>query len=46
MNDNFKSPDYFDVDKLFTEEQILIRDSVREWVKENVSPIIEDAALE
>ena len=46
MNDNFKSPDYFDVDKLFTEEQILIRDSVRGWVKENVSPIIEDAALE
>ena len=46
MNDNFKSPDYFDVDKLFTEEQILIRESVRDWVRENVSPIIEDAALE
>ena len=46
MNDNFKSPDYFDVDKLFTEEQLLIRESVRDWVRENVSPIIEDAALE
>jgi len=44
--DTFKSPDYFSIDSLLTEEQILVRESVREWVKDNVSPIIEDAALE
>ena len=44
--DTFKSPDYFNIDSLLTEEQILVRESVREWVKDNVSPIIEDAALE
>ena len=41
--DNFKSPDHFSIEKLLTEENILVRDSTREWVKENVSPIIEDA---
>ena len=43
--DNFKSPDFYNIDTLFNEEQLLIRDTVREWVKENVSPIIEDCAL-
>jgi glutaryl-CoA dehydrogenase len=41
--DRFQAPDYFLADELLTEEQILVRDSVREWVKKNVSPIIEDA---
>ena len=44
--DNFKSPDHYNLDLLLTEEHILVRDSVRNWVKENVSPVIEDAALE
>ena len=43
--DNFKSPDFYNIDTLFNEEQLLIRDTVREWVKENISPIIEDCAL-
>ena len=43
--DTFQSPDYYGVDTLYTEEQLLVRNSVREWVKENVSPIIEDYAL-
>ena len=41
--DNFKSPDYYSVDNLLSDENILVRDSVREWVKNNASPIIEKA---
>jgi glutaryl-CoA dehydrogenase len=42
--DNFTSPDYFNVDELLTEEQKLIRESVRNYVKKEISPIIEDYA--
>src|SRR5262245_38266170 len=42
--DNFTHPDYYLVDELLTEEQKLIRDSVRSWVKKEVTPIIEDYA--
>src|SRR6478609_11923881 len=42
--DVFQSPDYFLVDELLTEEQKLIRESVRNYVKKEVSPIIEDYA--
>jgi glutaryl-CoA dehydrogenase len=39
-------PDYLDCETLFTEEQRLVRDTVRSWVEEKVLPIIEDAAWE
>ena len=42
--DNFQSPDYFNVDDLLTEEHKLIRESVRNYVKKEISPIIEDYA--
>jgi glutaryl-CoA dehydrogenase len=42
--DLFQSPDYYHVDGLLTEEQLLIRDTVRSYVKKNISPIIEDFA--
>ncbi len=42
--DNFVSPDYFNVDELLTEEHKLIRESVRSYVKKEISPIIEDYA--
>jgi glutaryl-CoA dehydrogenase len=42
--DKFIAPDFYGVDDLLSEEQKLIRDSVREWVKKNVSPIIEHYA--
>ena len=42
--DNFKSPDYYSIDNLLSDENILVRDSVREWVRNNASPIIEKAA--
>ena len=42
--DLFQSPDYFNVDELLTAEQKLIRESVRIYVKKEISPIIEDYA--
>lgn len=43
-DDRFQHPDYFQVDELLSEEQKLIRDTVRQWVKKEVTPIIEDHA--
>ncbi len=42
--DLFQSPDYFNVDELLTDEHKLIRESVRNYVKKEISPIIEDYA--
>ena len=42
--DQFISPDYFNVDELLTDEQKLVRESVRNYVKKEISPIIEDYA--
>ena len=42
--DLFQSPDYFNVDELLTEEHKLIRESVRAYVKKEISPIIEGYA--
>jgi len=42
--DQFQSPDYYDIDDLLTDEHKLIRQAARDWVKRDVSPIIEDAA--
>lgn len=42
--DLFQSPDYFFVDELLTEEHKLIRESVRSYVKKEISPIIEEYA--
>ena len=39
----FQAPDYFLMDELLTDEHKLIRDAAREWVKRDVSPIIEEA---
>jgi glutaryl-CoA dehydrogenase len=42
--DQFQSPDYYMLDDLLTEEHKLIRESVRNYVKKEISPIIEDYA--
>src|SRR5215213_8949555 len=42
--DVFQSPDYYLVDELLTEEQKLIRESIRNYVKKEISPIIENYA--
>lgn len=43
-SDQFTSPDYVLLDDLLTAEQCLIRESVRNYVKKEISPIIEDYA--
>ena len=40
----FQAPDYYQIDDLLSDEHKLIRDSAREWVKKDVSPIIEEYA--
>lgn len=42
--DRFQAPDYYLLDDLLSDEHKLIRNTVREWVKKEVSPIIEDYA--
>ena len=44
--DLFQAPDYYNLDDLLTEEHKMVRDAAREWVKRDVSPIIEEAAQE
>ena len=41
--DLYEAPDNFLMDELLTEENRLIRDAARDWVKREVSPIIEEA---
>lgn len=43
-NDLFEGVDYFRIDDLLTTEQILVRDTVRQFVKQEISPIIEEYA--
>src|SRR5436190_5005231 len=43
-SDLFASPDYYQLDDLLTEEQKHIREAVRNYVKKEISPIIEDYA--
>lgn len=42
--DLFESPDYYQLDDLLSDEHLLIRDAARQWVKRDISPIIEDYA--
>ncbi|MEC8263902.1 MAG: acyl-CoA dehydrogenase family protein, partial [Candidatus Thermoplasmatota archaeon] len=39
----FEAPDFYDIESLLTEEEIMIRDMVRDWVDEEVLPDIEHA---
>ena len=42
--DLFQAPDYYNLDELLSDEHKMVRDAAREWVKREISPIIEDAA--
>lgn len=42
--DLFQSPDYYQLDELLSEEHLLVRQATRDWVKREVTPIIEDYA--
>ncbi len=42
--DRYQHHDYYLMDELLSEEHLLAREAVRTWVKQEVSPIIEDFA--
>lgn len=42
----FEGSDFYNLDDLFTEEQRLIRDTVRDFVEDQVIPVIEDCFME
>jgi glutaryl-CoA dehydrogenase len=42
--DLFEAPDYYNMDDLLSDEHLLVRDAARQWVKRDVSPIIEEFA--
>ena len=42
--DEFEAPDFYQLDDLLTQEHKLIRDSIRDFVKKEVTPYIEDWA--
>jgi glutaryl-CoA dehydrogenase len=40
--EKFKGVDYFDIDSLFSEEELLVRNTIRQFVDDSLLPIIED----
>ena len=42
--DPFQHHDYYGIDELLTEDHLLAREAVRAWVKQEVSPVIEEYA--
>ena len=42
----YEGVDFYDIESLLTEEEIMIRDMVRDWVDEEVLPKIEHACAE
>ena len=43
---SFQGIDYYDIDSLLSEEERMVRDTVRAWVDDNLLPIIEEAYIE
>ncbi|MCY4398457.1 MAG: acyl-CoA dehydrogenase family protein [Gemmatimonadetes bacterium] len=46
MAARFEGIDFYDVDSLLSEEERMVRDTVREWVEDRVLPVIGDAYVE
>lgn len=44
QQDTYTHPDYYGIDELLTEEHKIIRESIRTWVKQKLSPVINDYA--
>ena len=38
----FKGTDFYGLDELYTDEELMIRDTLREWVDAELMPIIEE----
>ena len=46
MAEKFQGVDFYDLDSALSEEERMIRDTIREWVEDKVIPIIGDAYIE
>ncbi len=46
MAGKFQGIDFYDVDGLLSEEERMIRDTIREWVEDRVMPLIGEAYIE
>jgi glutaryl-CoA dehydrogenase len=46
MASTFEGVDFYDLDSLLSEEERMVRDTVREWVDDRVLPVIEEAYVE
>jgi glutaryl-CoA dehydrogenase len=46
MPPKFQGVDFYDIDGLLSEEERAVRDTVRQWVDDNVMPVIADAYIE
>ncbi|MCB9877532.1 MAG: acyl-CoA dehydrogenase family protein [Planctomycetes bacterium] len=42
MSDLYKALDFYNVDELYTDEERMIRDTVRQWVSDRFMPVIEE----
>jgi len=45
MSGKFTGVDFYDLDSSFSEEERMVRDTIREWVEERVMPIIGEAYI-
>ena len=43
MTKPYEAPDFYDIDALLSEEERMVRDTVRSWVSERFLPLVEDA---
>jgi glutaryl-CoA dehydrogenase len=46
MADKFQGVDFYDIESLLSEEERMVKDTVREWVEDQVIPIIRDAYIQ
>ena len=46
MAARFEGTDFYDIDALLSEEERMVRDTIREWVEDRVIPVIGDAYVE
>ncbi|MCC5943754.1 MAG: acyl-CoA dehydrogenase family protein [Bernardetiaceae bacterium] len=44
VNDTFESPDFYQIDDLLDEEHKIVRKSIRDFIKKELTPIIEECA--
>jgi glutaryl-CoA dehydrogenase len=42
----FQGVDYYDIDSLLSEEERMVRDTIRDWVDDALLPVIEEAYIE